>query len=457
MHTRRRPRAAKRIPLDSALLYLASCFGGACCTLIGSNQVQAQTAKRPPLVTFDITRTLELSAADGSSAHVAVQGTYVIESTKNPFTSLVGAPACSGYEFNYTNIKDGQGFCFLLRYVSGKMLAGEGVGQGTRVKFRYFAPKPGTQYSGRSEGMISGPQQDGSILIDLAGGPSFLSPEGPLSDAASLALACWENRWPPLRISYDDIRHLTTLSKAWTAAPFSKEFASQCRGTTTTEIHASGIQTELRYHETNLDVESLKYVGGTAVDEHVFLQGGVTWKEHGNFLGEVWVDGQNKVLINQAPGKTGECDMPQVVTSEYKIHRKIRVWNLDASGPVVPKPLPLWFDDNTCPVQDWLDNAEVGSWGQGPPDTWQYQGVEEEFLVEVQDRPECGCVYIAFAMQIKPYAYRIKYSSPEVIDKDEWYMRQAKEEPSVRLSFSDEDEWVNLRKIEGHWMVVLKP
>jgi hypothetical protein len=50
-------------------------------------------------------------------------------------------------------------------------------------------------------------------------------------------------------------------------------------------------------------------------------------------------------------------------------------------------------------------------------------------------------------------AYRITYSKPEVIDKEEWNRRKTNVEPNVVLDLEDKP-WVYLGIVNGGWQVL---
>lgn len=209
----------------------------------------------------------------------------------------------------------------------------------------------------------------------------------------------------------------------------------------------------LKYGPTKLDIAELKYPG-EAVDSHVFMMKENketkkvdSWLPHANFQGEVLVDGVNKVRINTDP----TADRDHRVTSEYKILRKVRHWYLDAAGKPLKSPITIWLDDNTNPIEDWIDNPGCTSTPYAPPG-WRPFRMMDEFLVGVQDKPDFGFFYVAFVMEMKKNAYRIKYSTPQQIDQKKFADIYSSDAPSFTYPFVSADEgWIQLEYKDGKW------
>jgi len=194
---------------------------------------------------------------------------------------------------------------------------------------------------------------------------------------------------------------------------------------------------EVKYRETALDVAAMVY-DGTAVDPHIFVMD--NWLPHANFAGEVWVDGVNKVKIRTEPAPTGSKGKRQNVTSEYKIFRLARSW--DIIGGAKELSTKGWRGDNKDPIQDWIDNPGLAL--MGPPPTWNKR-VMVEFLVQVMEHPEIGRVYAAFAMETRKNAYRIRYIDSEFLTEEEYKQAKASPGPFRPYPFTDKDEgWVEL-------------
>jgi hypothetical protein len=370
----------------------------------------------------------------------------------------------------------------MLKWVDGSLGKSEGSFEGRKAVYEYVSPA--AQWgNGSAEALASLLQEageiratgDGSAVIELKVLPSMQGVSGPYEEATG----CYGSR--PRRVitlSNDDVQNLSkgTISLK---APV-KHDPPECTETSTVEITMPTI--ELKYDETSADVAQLRYACGQAIDAHIFvmlntdendLQKG-TWLPHANFAGEVWLSGNNKVQINTTKPP---CDRSAThpVTSEYRIHRVARSWSMDGLGHwVLPKDeksqaiVPSWHDpdngdfrDDQNWTQDWIDNAAGAA--ARPLDQWANKaGTLDEFLVEVQDRPECGCIYVAFAMETMrnpqksnwTAAYRIKYSKPEVIDKEEWNRRKKIDKPNVNLNFKGDEDWVYLGKANGEWKVL---
>jgi hypothetical protein len=198
---------------------------------------------------------------------------------------------------------------------------------------------------------------------------------------------------------------------------------------------------ELKYRETALDVAAMNYPG-KAVDPHVFIVevgGGTSWIPHANFAGEVWVDGTNKVKIRTGtgPGPRGVGGRAQNVTSEYMIFREVRSWDMNHNRKLD------WTPDSPDPIQDWIDNAGVDL-AAGPPPTWNKR-VMDEFLVQVVGHPEIGRVYVAFAMETRKNAYRIRYSDSIFLTEEEYKKIKASPTPFFPYPFTNKDDgWVEL-------------
>jgi hypothetical protein len=368
----------------------------------------------------------------------------------------------------------------MLKWVAGSLDKSEASFEGRQAAYEYVSPAaqlgdgpPEVLSSLLEEAGEIRATGDGSAVIELKVLPAMKGVSGPFDEAKG----CYASGLGRLiTLSQDDVRNLGS-GRISLKAP-AKHDPPECTETSTVEITMPTI--ELKYDETQVDVAQLRYQCGREVDPHVYvmlapdekdlLKG--AWFSHANFAGEVWLNGNNKVQIDTT---IPPCDEKPTrpVTSDYRIHRQARSWEVDASGHPVLKDRngqvvsrPPWhpdngnFRDDGNWTQDWIDNA--ASTTPAPLEKWSpIARTLEEFLVEVQDRPECGCIYVAFAMETMTnpkkagwrIAYRITYSKPEVIDKEEWNRRKTNVEPNVVLDLEDKP-WVYLGIVNGGWQVL---
>jgi len=417
------------------MLRATACIATLLVSAAGLVPVCAQV-QQPAVATLDVTQVAEIKASDGSHGHIETQAQYELEAS----------PSISGA--NAGQVKDFQFFEATLRYVSGRLVSGEGTGQGQPYKLKEVDGRVSDYYS-----MLSGPTPEGNVTLNLRVGPSYTMPDDKdQAGNADLGLACFDG-FPNVELSYDQLRNLGTMNHSFKVRPYPSELGNACAGTMAT-ITVQATPIEVKYDKADFDVASVRYVCGRALNDNVYLMRshGETWLIHANFAGQVYFKGQPKVQINSTvPGCNGNG--PDAVTSEYQIMRKSRTWQIDESGNILYKTkdnTPIahdWQPDNSRGVLDWVDNASLPpptlNQAPIPPDKWPHRGIQDEFLVGVQGNPSCGCVYISYRLEIKPKAYRIKYSEPEPIDADGWKNHWKSGAP-VDLSFHGDEGWVNL-------------
>jgi len=422
---------------------------------------RAQTSPGKPLI-LEVTWKAETS---GRGAASIIRASYEVQERYQ----LVFCGGDSDPLPNLKGMDQGRFENLCIKLLDGHIVHAEGHGAGDDEvpAYAYRVPdksSAGVPAPGR---FLSTP--DGKVEIVLrpgAGNPVIYGTNG----SAEESLGC-DGSWSHPRISYEQLQNLATLDIPWAhAAITDATLLETCNpGKISLHIRASGLT--LKYGETPFDVAQLMYPCGQQIDPHVYVQlsnherqevdaGKATvdiggWVPHSNFAGEVWMDGANKVQINPATPKCGTD--PNPVTSDYLIFRMARSWQVDGNGRVVTEGQTDWVEDPKKPrVQDWIDNAAIKI-GIPPPDKWTRQGVIDEFLVRVQGRPECGCIYVAFAMDIKKNAYRIKYSTPKRISADQWDQYLTATGPQFPYPFQGEEEWTYLEKnSRGEWQVKKK-
>jgi len=307
-----------------------------------------------------------------------------------------------------------------------------------------------------SAGEINEVEGSDKVEIVLHVVPGFDGVSGPTDEArACYATVRDVGHHDPykLELTQEEFSQLPELHKAWPAWTVERNPYNGCSETFTVSINLWPLK--LEYDQTNLDTAVLAHPCGEEVDQQVYIMkggGGESWEIHGNFAGKVLVDGANKVQINPGPPPCGHPAHP--VTSDYKIHRDRRPWAVDSSRTLGPNQ--GWGSDITDPIQDWIDDPAVPflneKFQEGatvvqklPPAKWPREGTLDEFLVRVEGWPGCGCIYIAFLLEIKPGAYRIKYSAPEEIDETTWKERKQSPEPAAKLAFQGDEDWVYLQ------------
>ncbi len=423
---------------------------------------------RPPLAWSQ-------GAGGSSSPPPALEVRWILDSVQGGNLGGVHFELTGKYEIRQVH---------LLKWVGGSLDKSDARFESERAVFRYVSPEE--QMGNASREVVSARMDDageirqtpdGNAEIELDVTPAWKGVSGPYDEATGcVGFVAGGGYWNPIQLSQADLRRLRS-EKLTLRAP-ERETVPGCTSSLRVEITMPTI--ELKYDQTSVDVAQLRYPCGVPIDSHVYVSVGPTerdaqagsWVPHANFAGEVWVNGRNEVHIDPT---IPPCPAPDThpVTSDYRIRRIARSWKMNGSGSPVTKdqsnePLtPPWHADNHGPgdgqewAQDWIDNAAVGF--LPPPDKWPSRGgVLDEFLVSVQDRPECGCIYTAYAMEIERnpkrtnwvVAYRIKYSQPEVIDKKEWDARRQNQAPNVDLQFAGDEGWVYLGRINGKWSVL---
>jgi hypothetical protein len=62
-------------------------------------------------------------------------------------------------------------------------------------------------------------------------------------------------------------------------------------------------------------------------------------------------------------------------------------------------------------------------------------------------------VYAAFVMEVKQNAYRLKYASPQVLDKNQWGKYRLSQAPNFDYSFQGNEGWIKLTfdEASGKW------
>jgi hypothetical protein len=69
----------------------------------------------------------------------------------------------------------------------------------------------------------------------------------------------------------------------------------------------------------------------------------------------------------------------------------------------------------------------------------------DEFLVQVLGHPEIGRVYVAFVMETRKNAYRIRYSAPRHVSEEQYDAIKASAKPLFPYPFTGKDDgWVKL-------------
>lgn len=215
-------------------IVVALLFGGA---LSAAAQAPAKPAPKP--IALEVTETEEADCSDCpmGKAHyrIVTRARFEVDMKQNPFTGRSGAAACTGYEVVIGEIKDGEDFCFRLKYVDGSVIQAEGA-------------------SGREKAVFEMPTaeerpwktvEDGSVH-SRAGGLARIrvSTPGvsPGNAASEEALSC-SLRTPVLTLTYAEVRNLYNLNKKWTSSTFTvEEMAQVCKGQYTVEIRAKGKQ-----------------------------------------------------------------------------------------------------------------------------------------------------------------------------------------------------------------------
>ncbi len=352
-----------------------------------------------------------------------------------------------------------------FKWVGGSLDMAEGSWEGRKATFQYVSPA--AQAGGGASGAVSGLEDDageldtldnGDSQIEIAVQPEMQGVSGPFDEALGCYGSADHSLMRVIPLSQPDLAQLRNGSIRKQAKD--SQSTPGCAESFSVEITMPTI--ELKYDKTDRNVEVVKYPGGKtigakeAMNPNLYLQMGETWKEFGDFAGQVTIGGVDQIAFGLSNANSPDGCSPAFVTSQFGIRRKVRSWSLDNEGNV-KAPTPAWQPDNSCPVQDWLDSPEAGSLGQGAPNTWKYEGTLDEFLVDVRDRPECGCIYIAFAIQIRPNEYRVKYIPPTAIDRDEWNRRLSASDPPDAPKFSDADPWIRLEKRNGNWVAAITP
>lgn len=205
---------------EVAALLLGAALGAAA-------QAPAAPAAKP--IVLEVTWTLDLQDDYRSSAKIVLEGKYQVEPRgQYPWP-------CSGWEPE--RIRDGEKFCFWLKYQGGRLVQGEGVGQGEKVT---FLDDPGQPSEGHIQGanQIAGDGQ-GGVTLHLDAVPGFTWPESQ-EGARELALGCWSEYWPVPKITYDELRNLSRLRHAPWSSPIAGPELPNCHGTLTVQIRASG-------------------------------------------------------------------------------------------------------------------------------------------------------------------------------------------------------------------------
>lgn len=343
---------------------------------------------------------------------------------------------------------------FKLAYRGGGLLSAQAALAGERAVYRagrsgeggisLAIRSPGHDVPAGSNGIIRRNTRKGTIEIFVTPGVGIFGESGPTDEASG----CWDE-FPDVTMAETQWRDLATRPLRPFRKPVDIPEASECRGTMIVEVKT--LPLELKYHETGLDVAALEY-GGEPIDPHVLevtAGGGSSWIVHANFRGEALVNGVDQIKVESGPGQPGN----RVSSAGYLIDRQVRQWDLHTRRLNLP-----WHQDNSQPVEDWIDNPSVSS-VLSSPDTWPPTGVIDEFLVKVKDRPGFGFVYVAFAMEIRgrtaghPPGYRIRYSAPEKLDAGGY--GRIYNSPTVHasgLAFRDPDEgWVDLIQVNGRW------
>lgn len=210
--------------------------------------------RRPPTVTpvppvtpepgasvLEVTWTVDVSGY-GGSGHIDLRGKYQVETRKSPTSSQVGAAPCLGSQpVQIAALKDGEPFCFTLKYIGGGLVKSEwvlsGIGRGvfddagfpvSAGSYNQFVP---SETIG-PDGVVQN-RQGGLVEIGLGRGPGFWN-------GSEEVMGCWFAPYPALTISYTEVRALANLRRRWTNSVSSPEVAPECKSTSTVEIRGTG-------------------------------------------------------------------------------------------------------------------------------------------------------------------------------------------------------------------------
>jgi len=206
------------------------------------------------LVTLDVTWTETYGDPDHVKVNAKMHARYKVDMFENPITHNVGAKACSGYEVQFPNLKDGNPFCFRLHYVEGAFDGGAatfdgrsapiGSDEGTPVSDASFAD---AYVESIAPGLVTGQRpprgypvgSTASAQLSSGGGGVEIvfrtRPRYSINDDE--ASGCGSARDIQPTINYEQMRHLGRLDATWTAPAFDSGFG--CSGTVTITVHGT--------------------------------------------------------------------------------------------------------------------------------------------------------------------------------------------------------------------------